>query len=69
MTINHEKILDNIRLRHLYLAARTTLIAILDWEILKSQDDATVLSKIWNRICYVLFSVKLAAESGKVFYK
>jgi hypothetical protein len=45
MTINHENILDNIRLRDLYLAARTTLIVILDGEIQKSQDDATVLSE------------------------
>jgi hypothetical protein len=51
------------------LNARTTLIAILDWEIQKSQDDATVLSETWNRICYVLFSVKLATKSGSMFYK
>jgi HJR/Mrr/RecB family endonuclease len=68
-TINHEKVLDNIRHRDLYLAARITLIAILVWEIQKSQDDATVLSENWNRICYVLFSTKSSTEFGKVFYK
>jgi hypothetical protein len=51
------------------MTIRITLIAIMVWELRKSQGDATVLSETWNRICYVLFSVKLAAESGKVFYK
>jgi hypothetical protein len=69
MTKNYGNFLDNSRLQHVSLTTRITLIAILYWEIQKSQDDATVLSETWNRICYVLFSVKLAAESGKVFYK
>jgi hypothetical protein len=69
MTKNHEKILDKSRLQCLSLNARTTLIVILDWEIQKSQDDATMLSENWNRVCYVLFSTKLSTEFGKVFYK
>jgi hypothetical protein len=52
-----------IRLMYLSNASRITFIAIIVWEIQKSQNDATVLSENWNIICYVLFSVKLAAES------
>jgi hypothetical protein len=69
MTKNYGNFLDNSRLQHVSLTARITLIAILDWEIQKSQDDATVLSGNWNRICYVLFSTKSSTEFGKVFYK
>jgi hypothetical protein len=58
-----------IRLTYLSNASGITFIAIIVWEIQKSQNDTTVLSENWNRICYVLFSVTLAAESGKVFYK
>ena len=69
MTKNHEKILDNSRLQYLSLSARITLIAILVTEIQKSQGDASVLFGTWNSFCCALFSAKLAAEFGKVFYK
>jgi hypothetical protein len=58
-----------IRLMYLSNASRITFISIIFWEIQKSQDDATVLSENWNRICYVLFSTKSSTEFGKVFYK
>ena len=69
MIINHEKILDNSRLQYLSLSIRIILIAILVMEIRKSQCDASVLFGIWSSFCCVLFSIKLTAEFGKVFYK
>ena len=69
MTKNHEKILDNSRLQYLSLSARISLIAILVMEIRKSQGDASVLFGIRSSFCCVLFSTKLTAEFGKVFYK
>jgi len=69
MTKNHEKILDNSRLQYLSLSERITLIAILVMEIRKSQGDASVLFGIWSSFCCALFSTKLTAEFGKVFYK
>ena len=56
--INHEKILDNIRLQHLSLSARINLIAILVMEIRKSQADASVLFGTQNSFCCALFSTK-----------
>jgi hypothetical protein len=58
-----------IRLMYLSNASGITFIAIVVWEIQKSQDDATVLSKNWNRICYVLFLTKSSTKFGKLFYK
>ena len=69
MTKNHETILDNSTLQYLSLSTRNSLIAILVMEILKSQSDASVLFGIWSSFCCVLFSTKLTAEFGKVFYK
>ena len=64
-----KKILDKSGLQHLSLNARTTLIAILDWEIQKSQGVTFALTEAWNSFYCTLFSTKLAAESEKVFCK
>ena len=61
--------MDNSIFRCLYVTKRITLIAILVMEIRKSEGDASVLFGIWSSFCYVLFSTKLTAEFGKVFYK
>ena len=69
MTKNHEKILDNSTLQYLSLSARISMIAILVMDIRKSQDEASVLFGTQNSFCCALFSTKLTAEFGKVFYK
>ena len=61
--------MDNSTLQYLSLSTRISLIAILVMEIRKSQGDASVLFGIWNSFCCVLFSTKLTAEFGKMFYK
>ena len=55
-TKNHEKILDNSRLRYLSRTARTTLISVLVMELRKSEDDATAVSKTWSSFFCALFS-------------
>ena len=69
MIKNRGQILDTSTLQYLSLRARISLIAILIMEIQKSQGDASVLFGTWNSFCCALFSAKLAAEFGKVFYK
>ena len=69
MIKNRGQILDTSTLQYLSLSARINLIAMLVMEIRESQGDASVLFGIWSSLCCVLFSTKLAAEFGKVFYK
>jgi hypothetical protein len=57
-----------MRLTYLSDASRITFIAIIVWEIQKSQGDASVLSATWNSFGCAPFSTNLTAEFGKVFY-
>jgi hypothetical protein len=60
--------MDKSRLLYVSSAAGINSIAVLVWELWKSQDDMAVLSKTWSSFCGAQFSTKLCLESGKVFY-
>jgi len=51
------------------VATRTALIAVMVWELRKSQGDTSVLSEASNSFSCALFLTKLTAEYGKVSYK
>jgi len=57
------------RLQDLSLTARITLIAIMVRKLQKSQDDTTVLPRIWISFGCLLFETNIAIEFGKVFYR
>jgi hypothetical protein len=61
--------LGTTRLQDLSLAARITLIAIMVLKLQKSQDDTTVLPRIWISFGCLLFETNIAIEFGKVFYR
>jgi hypothetical protein len=63
-----EIFMETTRLEHLPNASRITFIAIMVWELWKSQVDATVLPESWNSFCWALCSTTLTTEYGKVFY-
>ena len=62
------KILSDSRLQDPSLAARITLIAVVVWELRKSQAGTVELSGIWTSISCLLFWTNVTIEFGKGFY-
>jgi hypothetical protein len=55
-------------LEHLPNASGITFIGFMVCKIRKSQDDTSSQCEVSNSFCCTLFSTKLTAESGGVFY-
>jgi len=68
MNKNHEEILDDSGLQDPSLTARMTLIAVVVWELRKSQDGTVELSGIRTSFSCLLFWTNVNIEFGKGFY-
>jgi len=62
------KILGDSILQDLSLTARITPIAVVVWELQKSQDGTVGLSGIWTSFSCLLFWINVTPEFGKRFY-
>jgi len=62
------KILGNSRLQDPSLAARITLIAVMVWELRKSQDGIVELSGIRTSFSCLLIWANVTPEFGKMIY-
>jgi len=62
------KILGESRLQGPSLTTRITLIAVMVWELRKSQDGIVELSGIRTSFSCLLFWTKVTPEFGKRFY-
>jgi hypothetical protein len=51
---------DKSKLRYVS-SATGTFIAVMVWELLKLEDDVSVLSEIWDSFCCALFPTTLTA--------
>ena len=63
------RILGNSRLQDPSLTSRITLIAVVVWELRKSQDGIVALSRIWTSFGNMLFETNITIDFGKVFYR
>jgi len=63
------KILGDSRLQDPSLTARITPIAVVVWELRKSQDGIVELSGIWTSFSCLLFWTNVTPEFEKRFYK
>ena len=62
------KILGDSRLQDPSLSARMTPIAVVVWELQKSQDGTVELSGIWISFSCLLFWTNVTPEFRKMFY-